>query len=291
MNAIRILIAACLLAFGNAYAQSGANAEEISFWETVRDSKNPAELQAYIDQYPNGRFVVLARARLAALHRPGATPAAPPPLRAKPAAPPVAAAAPSGSPLPQVGDTWTYRLTYPRLRGQWGQAARPPQLHVVKAASVAEGRVVDQLSVDGGTPIMVEHARGSYLVPEGVSIYSPYLLAFGDAAAGRLPSITIRDPACGGNYVCRATGRIAGQERIAVWGSDFLATKVIIDHEWRPYAAFGQQSGQFIGGRTLTVWYVPELRRAVKYTSRLTVGDAPPVDSNFDLELVSFDLQ
>jgi len=37
------------------------------FWETVRNSRDPAELLAYVQQYPNGAFVVLARQRLGEL--------------------------------------------------------------------------------------------------------------------------------------------------------------------------------------------------------------------------------
>lgn len=37
---------------------------ELSFWESVRDSGDRAMLQAYIDKYPNGSFVSLARIKL-----------------------------------------------------------------------------------------------------------------------------------------------------------------------------------------------------------------------------------
>ena len=37
---------------------------ELLFWESVKDSENPAELRAYLDRYPEGAFAVLARARL-----------------------------------------------------------------------------------------------------------------------------------------------------------------------------------------------------------------------------------
>src|SRR5689334_11380789 len=47
MNLLRLLLVAALLAVAPARAQTPASAEEIAFWETVRDSKNPAELQAY----------------------------------------------------------------------------------------------------------------------------------------------------------------------------------------------------------------------------------------------------
>jgi hypothetical protein len=37
---------------------------EILFWETIRHSKNPDEFKAYLAQYPNGKFAVIARLRL-----------------------------------------------------------------------------------------------------------------------------------------------------------------------------------------------------------------------------------
>jgi TPR repeat protein len=41
---------------------------EILFWNTVMNSDNPDELQAYIDAYPNGTFRGLAEIRIARLH-------------------------------------------------------------------------------------------------------------------------------------------------------------------------------------------------------------------------------
>jgi peptidoglycan hydrolase-like protein with peptidoglycan-binding domain len=40
---------------------------EIEFWQSVKDSKNPAEVRAYLDKHPNGEFAALARLRLLAL--------------------------------------------------------------------------------------------------------------------------------------------------------------------------------------------------------------------------------
>lgn len=37
---------------------------EITFWETVKDSKDAAELQAYLDAYPKGKFAPLAKLRI-----------------------------------------------------------------------------------------------------------------------------------------------------------------------------------------------------------------------------------
>ena len=40
------------------------NAVELAFWDLIKDSKDPAEFDAYLDKYPEGNFVSLAKARL-----------------------------------------------------------------------------------------------------------------------------------------------------------------------------------------------------------------------------------
>ncbi len=40
---------------------------ELSFWDSVRESDNPAMLQAYLDKYPDGEFKALAEIRLSEL--------------------------------------------------------------------------------------------------------------------------------------------------------------------------------------------------------------------------------
>ena len=57
---------------------SDSSALEITFWTSVKDSDNPAALQAYLARYPNGVFTQLARLRvrdLAARARPKPAPA------------------------------------------------------------------------------------------------------------------------------------------------------------------------------------------------------------------------
>ena len=43
---------------------------EIVFWQSIADSTNPAEFEAYLAQFPSGVFRALAQARLAALRSP-----------------------------------------------------------------------------------------------------------------------------------------------------------------------------------------------------------------------------
>ena len=40
---------------------------ELSFWESVRESDNPASIQAYLEKYPNGEFSALAQIRIGEL--------------------------------------------------------------------------------------------------------------------------------------------------------------------------------------------------------------------------------
>ena len=40
---------------------------ELAFWEAMKDSKDPAEFEAYLEQYPSGAFAALAEARLQAV--------------------------------------------------------------------------------------------------------------------------------------------------------------------------------------------------------------------------------
>ena len=65
---------------------------ETVFWQTIAQSKNPADFQEYLRQYPDGHFAGLARTRLAAV--------APPPAGSPPATLPP----PTVAPPPASGD-------------------------------------------------------------------------------------------------------------------------------------------------------------------------------------------
>jgi hypothetical protein len=50
---------------------------ELAFWEAMKDSKDPAELAAYLEQYPAGAFTALAEARRQVLLQEQQAPAEP----------------------------------------------------------------------------------------------------------------------------------------------------------------------------------------------------------------------
>ncbi|WP_425435459.1 formylglycine-generating enzyme family protein [Paraburkholderia ribeironis] len=69
---------------------------EITFWNSIKDSNYPADYEAYLKAYPNGRFATLAHARIDRLRAAAATPSAP--AVAAPASP----APPAVAPAPQA---------------------------------------------------------------------------------------------------------------------------------------------------------------------------------------------
>jgi outer membrane lipoprotein-sorting protein len=50
---------------GAAGAPADPSALEVSFWESVKDSKDPGDFRAYLEKYPEGSFAALARRRSA----------------------------------------------------------------------------------------------------------------------------------------------------------------------------------------------------------------------------------
>lgn len=59
-----------------AAATAGTQELEVVFWQSIVNSTNPAEFEAYLEQFPNGVFRTLAEARLAALRGSAGSPSA-----------------------------------------------------------------------------------------------------------------------------------------------------------------------------------------------------------------------
>jgi hypothetical protein len=196
------------------------------------------------------------------------------------------AAAAAASPLPRAGDGWTYRLAQLDRKEE--------QRYTVSITSASSAAIAESFSVEGGASGSARHERGPYLAALGPALFSPYLPLFEELAPGsRLGRVTIRDGACPAIYLCIAEARVAGREAVKTPAGSFDAIKVTVEQSWRAagHVSQGAAAARLNGGRVLTVWYAPAVKRAVRYSSRLTVGDDPAVESNFDLELVSYRLQ
>lgn len=279
---IRLL---CLLLVVSVSVPAGAQAPadalrvEMVFWESIRGSTDPADFRAYLEQYPHGRFAALARNRLAALGHPVPGPAPAAPATARPAP------APAPAPVPKVasgplapGSAWTYRVLDRRA------VERGMQQVTLSAAS--ENGVIEEILADG-TSSRVEHRKGHYLSPAGnVTLFSPYLVAFGALPAqGELKEIEVLDMrTCSAGWNCSVQGRVVGRDRVKVPAGTFQAIKVEIVQHWS-VPPISYSPGETVW-RTLTVWYAPEVKRAVKFSSR--GGPSRSVDTEFDVELVSY---
>jgi peptidoglycan hydrolase-like protein with peptidoglycan-binding domain len=66
-------VAAAPAGAGPALASTSSNDVELEFWRSIKDSKKPEELNAYLSSYPNGQFRSLALSRIASLENPGNT--------------------------------------------------------------------------------------------------------------------------------------------------------------------------------------------------------------------------
>jgi len=52
---------------GSRSSRSGSSADELAFWETIKNSTDPEDFKAYLEQYPKGKFASLAKNRLKTL--------------------------------------------------------------------------------------------------------------------------------------------------------------------------------------------------------------------------------
>src|SRR5437763_1048390 len=52
---------------GSRATRSNSTVDELAFWETIKNSADPEDFKAYLDQYPKGKFVTLAKNRLKTL--------------------------------------------------------------------------------------------------------------------------------------------------------------------------------------------------------------------------------
>jgi len=246
---------------------------EMVFWESVRSSNDPADYRAYLEQYPNGKFAPLARNRLAAL---GAKPAAPAPSAAPAATQP---AAPRKEGL-AVGDAWTYRVA---------RAGAAATTYEVRLTSVNPAEVTEEISGEGKV-VRLAHRRGAYLTPLGdMTLFSPYLFSLGPApvpgTALRMDNLDLRT--CNAGWGCGLSARVIGRERVQVLAGTFEAMRVEVRQSWTSQAQTNDR-GEIVS-RTMTVWYAPEVGRAVKLVSQ--GSPSRYVDTQYEIELARYQLK
>jgi hypothetical protein len=189
--------------------------------------------------------------------------------------------------LPRIGDTWTYLLTK-RTRG--GTPLRQSS-YVVKVKASSGTNVRDEVSHDGAAPVEWVHSPGRHMVEQVVTVFSPYLAVFEDLNPGDyIVHATQHEDSCFGWLYCWTWGRVEGRETLELAAGTFDTIKVTIDQSVQTRLV-GTGHGGRISTRTLTIWYSPQAKRAVKVTSRVPRGVRNFFFDTYDLELVSYQLQ
>ena len=189
--------------------------------------------------------------------------------------------------LPRVGDTWTYRLAEQphEVYQRWDNS------YVVKIKASSSTSIVDEVSRDGARTTEWTHSPGRHMVEQVVSVFSPYLVVFENLNPGdRIWHATQHDDSCFTWLTCWTMGRVEGRETLTLPAGTFDTIKVTLEQNVQR-RLIGTGHGGPITTRTLTIWYSPQAKRAVKVTSRKSLGLRTPFFASFDLELVSYQLQ
>ena len=192
--------------------------------------------------------------------------------------------------LPKTGDTWTYRY----LDG-WRNL--PESRLVYSVSDVLGAEIRETLTVDSKPVDEQAYTSDAKLIErefiEGHPMmdFSPYLLAFHDAAKKRmewekLPYLS-SSPSAAFLNSWQLSGKILGKETVTVPAGTFQAVKARITGQRNPrHFPAQQESTQVIH----TVWYAPEVKRIVKMTSDLKNPRYEPTEKDI-FELVSYKLR
>jgi hypothetical protein len=275
-------------------------AVELAFWNSIKDSTNPADFQAYLDQYPAGSFAALARNRVASAPparaaAPVAVPAAPAP--AKPAAtkgmeiasraPDAAAVRAAGPAALNVGDRWTYRFTDER-----NGSVLATLVHEI--TEVGAQAVTETLSPadrkTGGVPM--ESALDIRVVEHNAAVpvieFAPFLSANTEITVGKTWSDIPGMSSMSSSDRWRVSARVTAREAVRVPAGEFNAYRVEVEAQ-RPQPTDNNDRITVVRV-SLVAWYAPETRRVVK-TVRKSFNQFSSIQDTDRYELVDFKLR
>ena len=265
---------------------------ELAFWDSIKASSQVADYRAYLTEYPDGRFAVLAKARIATL-APAAQPAAPRPPSPQTAPAPtppsqLAAIAPSAmvtTGAPVVGDKWIYRYAdlWTPVKG----------LLTAEVLDVKGGIVTESVTIEldgrqavGQTewPFKAE-IRGWDAGVLGLRELSPYALALELLKPERAAIQISAEPLEEGSKRSWSLDTEISEEEVQVPAGRFRSTKLVVKgvRQATPGAA---------GAFEMVVWYAPETKRYVKlsymsYLSHRGFGSSTDPWHRYVYELVS----
>jgi hypothetical protein len=190
--------------------------------------------------------------------------------------------------MPQVGDTWKYRYI-----DRWTQLTKGPIVHQVVAVSDKEIREYTRLetsNVVGAEYFIPADAQFVEHRLSGVPEFAPYLQAYGlldkQAHWENIPA----DSGSSSKWLFSA--QVVGREVIAVPAGTFTATRVELsgrkDTSGPVRAVMGTAHVDPTRAK-FVIWYVPEVKRVVRYTREVTNWNGAALDKD-TYELIEYKL-
>jgi hypothetical protein len=160
-----IVVALAALAQPNA-AHAAADGAEIAFWQSVDGTKDPREYQMYLNAYPNGAFVAIAKNRLASGITTGPAPVPPPAPEPDPSGPALTISPANG----QVGQLFTIGCVNLPENGRFdviivvraGSPVLPPDASADQMKVLTSGYVANCKAYNNNLPGFGPYAPGNY---------------------------------------------------------------------------------------------------------------------------------
>ncbi|QCC01551.1 Sulfatase-modifying factor enzyme domain-containing protein [Cupriavidus necator] len=142
---------------------------ELSFWESIKNSNYAGDYEAYLKQYPNGRFAVLARARLERLAASASAPKA-----QAPAPPPRSGTSAGGQVTRPPAPAAAARPASPPAASPAAPPAAPPATASLRPGAAAGGAVSATLRTGEirdcpACPVLVPLPAGSFTMGSSAS--------------------------------------------------------------------------------------------------------------------------
>jgi len=235
-------------------------AAELAFWNSVQASSRADDLRAYLRQYPQGRFSVLAQSRLDAV-----VPATGPSLVA------------ANTRLPRIGDSWRYRV---QDQFRLGDLFVTAKVEDVSDQGIAESRTTSVDNKPRSTRVALAAAFSSTQeATPAPAEFAPYLQAAG-LIGPALRATELSQQVDQVSVPLRAS--FEGDEEVTVAAGKFLAQKVVLRGQAQARGA--ARSGAVVSEHR--IWYASEVKRVVKHEITTTVGGS--LRQSTSVELVEF---